>query len=134
MTAAFKPLLIIQSDAGVKGKRIVYVSSALGSITERLNSTASYYCIPATEYRVSKAALNMLAACDAFELKDHGVKVFAFDPEFVATSLTGTPEERRKRGALEPSVSGESCRDIIEGKRDVDVNKFVSINGKDWPW
>ncbi|KAL7943198.1 hypothetical protein V8C42DRAFT_329967 [Trichoderma barbatum] len=134
VTAAFKPLLIVQPDDGVKEKRIVYVSSGLGSINERLNSEGTYYSVPAVEYRMSKTAVNMLAACDAFELREHGVKVFAFDPEFVATELTGTPEERRKRGALEPSVSGESCRDIIQGKRDADTSKFVTINGADWPW
>ncbi|KAL7783829.1 hypothetical protein V8C37DRAFT_396794 [Trichoderma ceciliae] len=134
VSTAFKPLLLVQPDAGTKEKRMVYVSSGLGSIAERLNSETRHYSVPAVEYRMSKSALNMLAACDAFELKDHDFKVFAFDPEFVATELTSTPEERRKRGALEPSVSGESCRDIIEGKRDADTKKFVSINGAEWPW
>jgi NAD(P)-dependent dehydrogenase (short-subunit alcohol dehydrogenase family) len=134
VSTAFKPLLLIQPDTEVKEKRIIYVSSALGSITERMDPNARYYSHQAPAYRISKAALNMLAACDAFELKDKGVKVFAFDPEFVATSLTSTPEERRKLGALEPSVSGENCRDIIEGKRDADARKLVSINGAEWPW
>ncbi|RFU74269.1 hypothetical protein TARUN_7994 [Trichoderma arundinaceum] len=134
VSTAFKPLLLVQPETGTQQKRIVYVSSGLGSIVERLNSGGRYYSIPAAEYRMSKSALNMLAACDAFELKEHGVKVFAYDPEFVATSLTGSPEERRKMGALEPSVSGESCRDIIEGKRDADTQKFVSINGTDLAW
>ncbi|KAH0494906.1 hypothetical protein TgHK011_008485 [Trichoderma gracile] len=137
VTQAFKPLLKIQPDGQgeePKVKRIIHVSSGLGSIGERLNPKGSYYATGAPEYRMSKAALNMLAACDAYELRDDGVKVFAYDPEFVATDLTGTPEERRKMGALEPSVSAESCRDIIEGKRDADAHKFLSINGKDWPW
>ncbi|PTB68300.1 NAD(P)-binding protein [Trichoderma citrinoviride] len=138
VTQAFKPLLKIQpegEDAEPKTKRIIHVSSGLGSIGERLNPKGTYYAVGSPEYRMSKAALNMLAACDAYELKDDGVKVFAFDPEFVATTFAnGDPEERRKMGALEPSVSGESCRDIIEGKRDAETNKFVSINGKDWPW
>ncbi|KAL6701853.1 hypothetical protein J3F84DRAFT_399458 [Trichoderma pleuroticola] len=134
VTQAFKPLLTVQPEGAVKEKRIIYVSSGLGSINARLDPKSPYYGVAGVEYRMSKTALNMLAVCDAFELKDHGVKVFAFDPEFVATELTGTPEERRKRGALEPSVSGESCRDIIEGKRDADTSKFVSINGAEWPW
>ncbi|KAL6876629.1 NAD(P)-binding protein [Trichoderma novae-zelandiae] len=135
VTQAFKPLLKIQPEGEEpKGKRIIHVSSGLGSIGERLNPKGPWYTVAAPEYRMSKAALNMLAACDAFELKDDGVKVFAYDPEFVATSLTGTPEARRKMGALEPSVSGESCRDIIEGKRDAEMHKFVSINGREWPW
>lgn len=134
VTEAFKSLLLVKSDAGADNKRIIYVSSGLGSIGSRLDPQSRYYAVPAVEYRMSKTALNMLAACNAFELKDHGVKVFAFDPEYVATSLSHTPEERRKLGALEPSVSGESCRDIIEGKRDAETNKFVSINGAEWPW
>ncbi|KAL7908719.1 hypothetical protein GGI35DRAFT_409747 [Trichoderma velutinum] len=134
VTEAFKPLLKVHAEGGVKEKYVVYVSSGLGSIATRLNSKAPYYSVPAVEYRMSKSALNMLAACDAWELKDYGVKVFAFDPEFVATELTSTPEERRKNGALEPSVSGESCRDLIQGKRDADTSKFVSINGAEWPW
>ncbi|EGR47419.1 uncharacterized protein TRIREDRAFT_122556 [Trichoderma reesei QM6a] len=138
VTQAFKPLLKIQPEGEgeeqPKVKRIIHVSSGLGSIGERLNPKGAYYGLGAPEYRMSKAALNMLAACDAYELRDDGVKVFAYDPEFVATSLTGTPEERRKMGALEPSVSAESCLEIIEGKRDAETNKFLSIRGKDWPW
>ncbi|TFA98303.1 Short chain dehydrogenase [Trichoderma ghanense] len=135
VTQAFKPLLKIQPEGEEpKVKRIIHVSSGLGSIGERLNPKGPYYTVPTPEYRISKAALNMLAACDAYELRDDGVKVFAYDPEFVATNLTGTPEERRKMGALEPSISGESCRDIIEGKRDAETHKFLSINGKEWPW
>ncbi|KAL7939574.1 hypothetical protein V8C35DRAFT_287034 [Trichoderma chlorosporum] len=134
VTNAFKSLVTVQPDDGVKQKRIIYVSSALASIGARLDPNSRYYAAPSTEYRMSKAALNMLAACDAYALREHNVKVFAFDPEFVATALSHTPEYRRKLGALEPSVSGESCRDIIEGKRDADTTKFVSINGADWPW
>ncbi|KAM0253994.1 hypothetical protein ACHAQJ_007007 [Trichoderma viride] len=131
---AFKPLITIQPDTEVKEKRIIYVSSGLGSIAARMDPENRLYTTPLPEYRMSKSAINMLAACDAYELKDHGVKVFAYDPEFVATSLSWSPEERRKMGALEPSVSGENCRDIIEGKRDDETSKLVSINGAVWPW
>ncbi|KAM0516298.1 hypothetical protein ACHAPE_005445 [Trichoderma viride] len=134
VTQAFKPLLIVQPENETKEKRVIYVSSGLGSIAEKVDPNSKYYSVQATEYRMSKSALNMLAVCDAYELKDHGIKVFAYDPEFVATSLSLSPEERRKMGALEPSVSGESCRDIIEGKRDADTAKLVSINGTEWPW
>ncbi|KAL6889286.1 hypothetical protein HDV57DRAFT_321167 [Trichoderma longibrachiatum] len=135
VTQAFKQLLKTQPEGEPnKTKRIIHVSSGLGSIGERLNPEGPWYAIPSPEYRMSKAALNMLAACDAYELRGDGIKVFAYDPEFVATNLVGTPESRRKMGALEPSVSAESCREIIEGKRDAETHKFLSINGKDWPW
>lgn len=134
VTQAFKPLLKAQPENETKEKRLIYVSSGLSSIAEKLDPNSKYYHVPATEYGMSKSALNMLAVCDAYELKDHGVKVFAYDPEFVATSMSLSPEERRKMGALEPSVSGESCRDIIEGKRDADTAKLLSINGTVLPW
>ncbi|KAH6609295.1 hypothetical protein Trco_002641 [Trichoderma cornu-damae] len=135
VTLAFKPLLFVQPrDGGVKDKRIVYVSSGLGSIGERLNPQGRFYNSPTPTYRISKAAVNMMAMCDGVELRHQGVKVFAFDPEFVATGIYATPDELRKMGALEPHLSGESCRDIIEGKRDADMQKLVSINGAEWPW
>ena len=88
----------------------------------------------AIAYRTSKAALNMLAACYAKELKDEfGAKVWAVDPGLVATNLTRNPDALRARGALEPDTSTQTILGIVEGKRDEDVGKLVYKDGV-WPW
>ena len=55
----------------------MYVSSELESIEMRGDESRKYHKIPAMAYRMSKAALNMLAVCHHVEYKDKGIKVFA---------------------------------------------------------
>jgi NAD(P)-dependent dehydrogenase (short-subunit alcohol dehydrogenase family) len=130
VTEAFLPLLEKGNDV-----RIIYVSSDLGSINMRTDELAPYYKLDATVYRMTKAALNMLAVCHQAELKDKGIKVFAFNPGFVVTNLTGEGdrENRVKRGAGDPADSGRALLDIVNGGRDEDVGKFLHKDGLH-PW
>ena len=75
--------LIRKSAAG----RIVNVSSGLGSIT--FNSDPSWAFAPYRflGYSASKAALNMLTAQLAAELRDTPIKVNSADPGYTATDL-----------------------------------------------
>ncbi|KAK4170795.1 hypothetical protein QBC36DRAFT_341273, partial [Triangularia setosa] len=52
--------------------RVIYVSSEQGSITLRLESDYKYKDTRGTEYKMSKAALNMLAACDRYDFPEWG--------------------------------------------------------------
>lgn len=151
---AFKPLLLARSAEGQDEqgqgqgqdekkkemtkkpmKRIIHVSSIMGSTTMRLDPGFEFYHRQYTAYRCSKAALDMLAACHAYEFRDEGVRVHAFDPGWAATELGGgDPAVKRKMGAVDPSVSGLACRDIVEGKRDDQSGLLVSINGDAYPW
>jgi NAD(P)-dependent dehydrogenase (short-subunit alcohol dehydrogenase family) len=130
VTDAFLPLLKQSPDP-----RLIYVSSGLGSIALRLDASYPYSALPATTYRVSKAALNMLAACHAMEFKEWGCKVWAFDPGFVITNLTGEADRgrRRKQGAESSEVSARALLRIVVGERDGEVGRHVHKDGVH-PW
>jgi len=57
------------------------VSRDLRPITNRSDTPIWYYKIPAMAYRMSKAALNMLAVCNYAELKGkgEGLKVCGYE-------------------------------------------------------
>ena len=80
---------------------------------------------------MSKAALNMMAACHQAEMVEAGANVFAFNPGFSVTALTGEEqvEMRRQRGASDPKVCGEACVGIVEGRRDGEANRLVDVEG-----
>ncbi|HXQ41618.1 MAG TPA: SDR family oxidoreductase [Candidatus Udaeobacter sp.] len=102
-------------------KRIVSVSSAMGSIGE--NGSAGDYI-----YRSSKAALNMAMKGLANELKDRGVIVAILSPGWVKTDMGG-------RGApLEAADSIASLRKVIARLKLKDSGKFFSHDGKPIPW
>ena len=128
VTEAFLPLLEKSTDA-----RLIYTSSDLGSLTRRADPNYKYSKLPATVYRMSKAALDMLMVCHHMQYKAQGIKVWAFNPGYVVTNLSGTGEagvqERIKNGAGDANVSAKSLADIVTGKRDKDVGKHVEAEG-----
>jgi len=132
VTEAFTPLLEKSKNA-----RLIYVTSDLGSITERSDPSSKYYKLPSITYRMSKAALNMLVACHHVELGPKGIKVWAFNPGYVVTNLSGTGEkgkqERIANGAGDPKESAEGIVACVDGRRDKDVGKFVNKDGFH-PW
>jgi NAD(P)-dependent dehydrogenase (short-subunit alcohol dehydrogenase family) len=131
VTKAFAPLLLKSNDP-----RIIYVSSQLGSITLRADSTNMAYDEDYKAYRTSKAALNMLRTCDAWEYKEK-IQVFSYCPGFVITDLAGMREEKEKAGfAKSPDGSARGLLMIAEGKRDVENAKFLYEEeaGKVYPW
>ena len=130
-TQAFAPLLLQSSTP-----RVIYVSSALGSIQMRCDPKSIAYNEAYKVYRTSKAALNMLAACDAWEYKDK-MKVFAFCPGYVITDLAGQREEKEKAGiAKSPEGSARGLLAIAEGKRDEENGLFLHDEkaGELYPW
>ncbi|THV12520.1 SDR family oxidoreductase [Rhizobium rhizophilum] len=84
VTQAFLPLLK-KSKSG----RIVNVSSELGSITHNGDPEWPFAGHKLIGYNASKAALNMLTAQLAAELKPLGILVNSADPGFTATDLNG---------------------------------------------
>ncbi|KAI1265210.1 NAD(P)-binding protein [Xylariaceae sp. FL1019] len=145
MTTSFKPLLLIQPAGGEMTKRVINVTSSMGSIASRYNPEFEWlvfyvvffgrdYSQLHTAYRCTKAALGMLTACTAYDLKDVA-KVHAFDPGWVATDFGGQEAATAQQwGAVEPRVSALACRDVVEGKRDDERDVIVSINGDTFPW
>ncbi|CZR66410.1 related to short chain dehydrogenase [Phialocephala subalpina] len=128
VTETFKPLLENSKDA-----RLIYVTSDLGSITERSDPSNKYYKLPAMAYRMSKSAMNMMMMCHHAELGPKGVKVWAFNPGYVVTNLSGTGEQgRQERISNGAGDAGESARGIVrlvDGRRDADVGRFVNKDG-----
>ncbi|KAF2266158.1 carbonyl reductase [Lojkania enalia] len=82
VTAAFIPLLSMSSLP-----RIVFLSSKLGSISDRLDTNSIYDHVDSIAYRTSKAALNMLAASYARKYADKGWKINAVCPGNVKTGI-----------------------------------------------
>jgi NAD(P)-dependent dehydrogenase (short-subunit alcohol dehydrogenase family) len=131
VTQAFAPLLLKSSNP-----RLIYVSSQLGSITLRGDPKNVAFEEDYRTYRTSKAALNMLVACDAWEYKDK-IKVFAFCPGYVITDLAGEREAKEKAGiAKTADTSAQGLFAIAEGKRDQEAGKFLyDVEcGNLYPW
>ncbi|WP_031498724.1 SDR family oxidoreductase [Bryobacter aggregatus] len=84
LTQALLPLLR-KSEQG----RIVNVSSILGSLTLNANFDAPLGNWRSFSYNGSKAALNMLTATLAYELRDTPIKVNSVHPGWVKTDLGG---------------------------------------------
>ena len=131
VTQAFAPLLLKSS-----APRVVYVTSMLGSITNRGDSKNMAYDQAYKAYRTSKAALNMLAACDAWEYQGK-MKVFAYCPGYVITDLAGMREMKEKQGfAKSPDGSARELLAIAQGKRDEENGLFLHGEkaGDVYPW
>jgi NAD(P)-dependent dehydrogenase (short-subunit alcohol dehydrogenase family) len=79
---AFLPLL---SKASVP--RVVFITSKLGSITDRSDPKSEWKGVPCVAYRTSKAAVNMLTAYYASVYRDKGWKINAVCPGSVATEI-----------------------------------------------
>lgn len=117
--------------------RIINVSSGAGSIGRRLTPSSPMYKIQAEPYRASKVAMNMLTTCLYVEYGlrygdgGNGVKVFAYDPGFTVSNLSEA--NTLERGARSAEESVKSLMDVVEGKRDGEVGKFIHNTGE-YPW
>lgn len=105
LTEALLPLL---RKAKAGPPRIIFVSSAMGSIAMSQDKTLPWYHLEAKAYDASKAAVNMLVVNFDRVLDGQG-KVFAVCPGKVATKLTGydgvSPEEGAAR-IVELAIDG----------------------------
>lgn len=123
-TEAFLDLLRKSSE-----KRLVFVSSSTGSINQAVDPKSPFHQSGATEYRTSKAALNMMMVLYLCRLEGEGFKVFGADPGLCATNLTGDPESLRRRNAAEPCDGGERVATVVKGERDADVGRVLGVYG-----
>ncbi|KAJ1560746.1 hypothetical protein HK405_006097, partial [Cladochytrium tenue] len=126
VTATLLPLLKASSNP-----RLIYVSSGLGSIARLTDPTLPFSIPFGLEYRMSKAALNMLAVYHHREFATWGCKVWAFCPGYVVTNLSGAEdrENRVLRGAVSAEVPAQALADVLEGHRDADAGKFIHKDG-----
>lgn len=101
-------------------KKIVTISSGLGSIGG--TDTGLY------AYRASKAAVNMLMATLANELRDKGVIVTVFNPGWVKTDMGGADASL----GVEDSIS--RLRGRIAALTGADSGAFLNYDGDRLPW
>ncbi|KAI2608175.1 putative short chain dehydrogenase/reductase [Hypoxylon fragiforme] len=143
LTEALEPLLReAAATAGAGGARVIYVTSSQGSISEkhaRNESDLQYRgFLVAEPYRMSKAAVNMLAACHRANFGGWGCKVLALNPGDCVSNLTGAEglKAREKRGSQSPKLPAGAIRDLVLGKRDGDFEKngIVEVDGGVLPW
>ncbi|KAJ0361512.1 hypothetical protein COL154_006822 [Colletotrichum chrysophilum] len=130
VTEAFLPLL---KKTAHTPPRLVFVSSSMGSITHAADPSSPYYNPHGTEYRVSKAAVNMLLSMYAARLKPDGFLVLGADPGLCATNFTGDPTSLKNRGAAEPSDGGERVATVIRGDKEENAGRVVGVYGV-CPW
>jgi NAD(P)-dependent dehydrogenase (short-subunit alcohol dehydrogenase family) len=85
--------------------RVVNVSSEVGSITSQSNPASPLSRMPASaQYPSSKAALDMLTAMYAKELRDTAIKVNAANPGYTDTDFNDHRGFRTAAEGAEPSV------------------------------
>lgn len=94
VTQALLPL-IRKSDEG----RIVFVSSALGSLGLHADPGSSIYNFKIPAYNISKTALNGYAIHLAHELRDTPIKVNTIHPGSVVTDMNANGEIAVEEGA-----------------------------------
>ena len=103
-----------------KGKKIVNLTSKLGSIAE---ASGGRYA-----YRLSKAALNMATRLLAEDLRGEGFRTVALHPGWVQTRMGGSaapvPPEESIRGMLR----------IIDGLTAEQSGRTFDFQGRDIPW
>lgn len=99
VTNAMLPLLRRAAAA-----RIVNVSTELGSIGSMTDPNSPLYPMASVPYPSSKAALNMITAMYAKELRDTAIKVNAANPGYCATDLNGGTGFRSPEQGAQVSV------------------------------
>lgn len=101
VTNAMIPLL-----RRAEAARIVNVSSEVGSVSSQMGTKSPLGSMmpPSAQYPSSKAAVNMLTAMYAKELRDTPIKVNCANPGWTATDFTGGRGVRTAAQGAEPSV------------------------------
>lgn len=131
VTQGFLPLL----KAGTS-KKVINITSTLGSIGMTLNYSDIYKNIPTPSYNISKAALNSLTAQYTIDLKDEGFTFLTISPGHLQTDLGGM------NAPLTADVGAKATLKIIQEASVKDSGRFRNIyvendrvhNGEDPVW
>lgn len=108
-----------------KGKKIINISSQLGSITNNTGVSINSYRYT---YRASKAALNQLNRSMANELGQKGFVCVVMHPGWVRTDMGGSS------ATYSPKESIQSMIDVINKLSKNDNGKFLNLDGSTLPW
>ncbi|HSV29674.1 MAG TPA: SDR family oxidoreductase [Candidatus Omnitrophota bacterium] len=120
---ALGPLKMAEAFADrLAGRKVIAsVSSKMGSIAE--NTSGGNYA-----YRASKAALDMITASLAIDLKPKGVTVVALSPGWVRTDMGGDS------APLDPPTAVAGMRKVLDGLSPADSGKFFHYDGSLVAW
>ena len=135
-TNATGPFLMVENFAPLLKKahgtpRIVNVSTSQSVIQHRLDPNWQGYDIKGVQYRSSKAALNMVTACQVVEFGPQGFKVFGYCPGFTVSSLG--PYNKPESGAQPTGEGAGPIVKILNGERDEEHGKLLHGKGV-YPW
>jgi NAD(P)-dependent dehydrogenase (short-subunit alcohol dehydrogenase family) len=111
--------LLPQLRAG-KGKKIVNLTSVLGSIAEASGGRFAY--------RMSKAALNMATRVLAQDLGGEGFRSVALHPGWVQTRMGGSA------APVPPEQSVRAMLEIIDGLSVEQSGRVFDFQGREIPW
>lgn len=103
-------------------RKIVSISSALGSIALTTGSTYAYRC--------SKAALNMAMRSLAMDLAEDQFTVVSISPGLVNTELV----RDIPRDKISPEESAQAMFNLISALRTSDTGKFFKYSGPELAW
>ncbi len=122
---AIGPILVVRAllpclRAGER-RTIASITSLMGSIAD--NGSGGAY-----GYRASKAALNMLNASLALELRGEGFTCLVLNPGWVKTDMGGA------RAPTPVDVSVRGLLAVIDGASPEVTGRFFDHDGKSLPW
>jgi NAD(P)-dependent dehydrogenase (short-subunit alcohol dehydrogenase family) len=103
------------------GSKIAIITSRMGSIAD--NTSGGYY-----GYRMSKAAVNMVGATLAVDLKSRGIAVGIYHPGFVRTEMTA------HSGNVEPAEAAAMLAERMGELTPQTSGGFWHANGETLPW
>ncbi len=130
LTNVYGPLklseLLVDNIAASRQKKIVGMTSGLGSLTLMGRMSRFYY------YQMSKAALNMGFRALRNDLKPKGITVAILAPGMVETDLLA--ESGYSGRALTPAESAAGLRKLVDGLTLDDPGVPVNVDGKTIPW
>jgi NAD(P)-dependent dehydrogenase (short-subunit alcohol dehydrogenase family) len=116
---AFLPLTE-QSDL----KRLCFVSSEAGSITNCQRTAWFGYCM-------SKTAVNMGVKILFNHLRPEGYTFRLYHPGWIRSYMSG---KKNLEATFEPQEAAEMALSFFLGERDEDQLALVDFEGQEWPW
>ena len=126
----FGPLKVSQAFANniaaSEGKKIITITSGLGSMTLTEEAMQGYYF-----YRASKAGVNIISRTLSADLRDEGILVGLFNPGIVDTGFGGTNYDGPK---LSPEEAASALIGFIETLSPETAATMINYDGVPMPW
>ncbi|GAW25000.1 hypothetical protein ANO14919_145980 [Xylariales sp. No.14919] len=111
--------------------RIVNVTSGAGSISNRMDPDGYGNHAQVIPYRVSKAAMNMVFACQHRGFEGDGFKIFLYGPGPTVSNLTPSNMGLDMKPT---SVGAAPIVEMVQGKRDADAGTYQEYGRGTFPW